>query len=80
MTFASGSIGWLEDLRSNATTASDNKIALYERSFQSYSSETGVNLDEELSLLLDVEQSYKASAKLVSTIDEMLQAVLAMAG
>ncbi|MBC7313191.1 MAG: hypothetical protein H5U11_11910, partial [Rhizobium sp.] len=34
----------------------------------------------ELSLLLDVEQSYKASAKLVSTIDEMLQAVLAMAG
>ena len=80
MTFASGSIGWLEELRSGATTASDNKIALYERSFQSYSSETGVNLDEELSLLLDVEQSYKASAKLVSTIDEMLQAVLAMAG
>lgn len=80
MTFASGSIGWLEELRSSATTASDNKVALYERSFQSYSSETGVNLDEELSLLLDVEQSYKASAKLVSTIDEMLQAVLAMAG
>lgn len=80
MTFASGSIGWLEELRSNATTASDNKVALYERSFQSYSSETGVNLDEELSLLLDVEQSYKATAKLVSTIDEMLQAVLEMAG
>lgn len=80
MTFASGSIGWLEELRSNATTASDNKVALYERSFQTYSSTTGVSLDEELSLLLDVEQSYKASAKLVSTIDEMLQAVLAMAG
>ncbi|GEO85240.1 MULTISPECIES: flagellar hook-associated protein FlgK [Alphaproteobacteria] len=80
MTFASGSIGWLEDLRSNATTASDNKVALYDRSFQTYSSETGVNLDEELSLLLDVEQSYKASAKLVSTVDAMLQAVLDMAG
>ena len=80
MTFASGSIGWLEELRSNATTASDNKVALYERSFQSYSSETGVNLDEELSLLLVVEQSYKATAKIVSTIDEMLQAVLEMAG
>lgn len=80
MNFASGSIGWLEELRSNATTASDNKVALYERSFQSYSSETGVNLDEELSLLLDVEQSYKATAKLVSTIDEMLKAVLEMAG
>lgn len=80
MNFASGSIGWLEELRSNATTASDNKVALYERSFQSYSSETGVNLDEELSLLLDVEQSYKATAKLVATIDEMLKAVLEMAG
>lgn len=80
MKFASGSIGWLQELRSNATAASDNKAALYQRSFQSYSSKTGVNLDEELSLLLDVEQSYKATAKLVSTIDEMLKAVLAMAG
>lgn len=78
MTFASGSIGWLEDLRSKATAASDNKVALYERSFQSYSSSTGVSLDEELSLLLDVEQSYKATAKLVATIDEMFQSVLAM--
>jgi flagellar hook-associated protein 1 len=80
LSFASNSIGWLEELRSNATTANENKQALYERTFQTYSSKTAVSLDEELSLLLDVEQSYKAAAKLVSTVDEMLRAVLEMAG
>lgn len=80
LSFASDSIGWLEEYRSTATTADENKTALYERTYQTYSSKTGVSLDEELSLLLDVEQSYKAAAKLVSTIDEMLQAVLEMAG
>ncbi|KQW31722.1 flagellar biosynthesis protein FlgK [Rhizobium sp. Root274] len=80
LTFSSNSIGWLEELRSNATTADENKQALYERTFQTYSSKTAVSLDEELSLLLDVEQSYKAAAKLVSTVDEMLKAVLEMAG
>lgn len=80
LAFASNSIGWLEELRSNATTANENKQALFERTFQTYSSKTAVSLDEELSLLLDVEQSYKAAAKLVSTVDEMLRAVLEMAG
>ncbi|WP_377276662.1 flagellar hook-associated protein FlgK [Rhizobium sp. R86522] len=78
LSFASNSIGWLEELRSNASTAFENKQALYERTFQTYSSKTAVSLDEELSMLLDVEQSYKAAAKLVSTVDEMLKAVMDM--
>ncbi|WP_159946556.1 flagellar hook-associated protein FlgK [Rhizobium sp. 18065] len=80
LSFASDSIGWLEEYRSTATSAEENKSALYERTYQTYSSKTAVSLDEELSMLLDVEQSYKAAAKLVSTIDEMLEAVLQMAG
>ena len=78
LSFASNSIGWLEELRSNASTAFENKQALYERTFQTYSSKTAVSLDEELSMLLDVEQSDKAAAKLVSTVDEMLKAVMDM--
>lgn len=35
---------------------------------------TSVSLDEELALLLDLEQSYKASAKLVAAVDEMITA------
>ena len=46
------------------------------RATDAYSSETGVSLDEELSLLLDIEQSYKAAAKLMSTVDTMMQALL----
>jgi len=41
---------------------------------------TAVSLDEELALLLDLEQSYKASAKLVAAVDEMIAALLQAAG
>lgn len=78
MSFAADSIGWLEGLRSGATSGYENKVALQSRAQEAYSNTTGVSLDEELSLLLDVEQSYKASAKLVSAVDEMLQSLLAM--
>lgn len=77
-TFASDSVGWLEGLRSSATSAYENKTAMLTRATEAYTNVTGVSLDEELSLLLDVEQSYKASTKLVSAIDEMLQALLNM--
>lgn len=74
--FAADSIGWLEMRRSTATSASENKLAMLSRATDAYSSETGVSLDEELSLLLDIEQSYKAAAKLMSTVDAMMQALL----
>ena len=63
-------------LRSTATSATENKLAMLSRATDAYSSETGVSLDEELSLLLDIEQSYKAAAKLLSTVDAMMQALL----
>jgi flagellar hook-associated protein 1 FlgK len=75
--FASSSIGWLEEQRSTASTASDNKTALLSRTGEALGNVTGVSLDEELSQLLDLEQSYKASAKLVSTVDAMMAALLA---
>ncbi len=75
--FATASVGWLEDLRSSASTANDNKSALLSRTQEALGNETGVSMDEELSLLLDLEQSYKASAKLVSTVDAMMAALLA---
>jgi flagellar hook-associated protein 1 FlgK len=80
MDFASSSIGWLEELRSAASTANDNKTALLSRTQDALSNVTGVSLDEELSQLLDLEQSYKASAKLVSTVDAMMTALLQAVG
>lgn len=79
MSFTSDSMGWLEELRSTATSSDDSKTALLTRTLEAYSSNTGVSLDEELSLLLDIEQSYKAGAKLMSTIDDMMKALLDIA-
>ena len=79
ITFSSNSLSWLESLRSSATAAGESKTALLSRSAEAYSNMTGVSLDEELSLMLDLEQSYKAATKLVSAIDEMLQALLNIA-
>ncbi|MGR6432010.1 flagellar hook-associated protein FlgK [Rhizobium sp. PAMB 3174] len=80
LSYASNSIGWLENLRSNADGAAENKAALYQRSQEAFSNKTGVSLDEELSLLLDLEQSYKASTKLLNTVDEMMKSLLEVAG
>jgi len=69
----------LEQLRSTATASDETKTALLTRTLEAYSSSTGVSLDEELSLLLDIEQSYKAGTKLMATVDEMMQALLDIA-
>lgn len=78
LNYSTNSMGWLEQERSGATAANEAKTALYERASSAYSNNTAVSLDEELSLLLDIEQSYKAATKLVTTIDEMLEALMGM--
>lgn len=75
--YATESVGWLEQLISESAAAKDNKQAQLTRVTEALSNTTGVSLDEEMSLMLDLEQSYKASSKLVSTVDEMIQALLA---
>jgi flagellar hook-associated protein 1 FlgK len=79
MDYASDSIGWLEDQRSSATTAGENTSAALSRSSEVYSNQTGVNLDEELTLMMDIEQSYKAGTKILNAVNEMLQSVLDIA-
>ena len=76
--YATGSVGWLEQLISESATAKDNKSAQLTRVTEALSNTTGVSLDEEMSLMLDLEQSYKASSKLVSAVDEMIQSLLAV--
>jgi flagellar hook-associated protein 1 len=78
--YATASVGWLEQLISESATAKDNKQAQLSRVTEALSNTTGVSLDEEMSLMLDLEQSYKASSKLVATVDEMIQALLAAVG
>lgn len=78
LAFAAESIGWLELNRSDAESAAETREASRFRSVEAFSNITSVSLDEEMSMLLELEQSYKASARLISAVDQMLQALLAV--
>lgn len=80
LNFSTASIGWFETIRSSATSAEETKTALMSRTSEAYSNATAVSLDEELSLLLEVEQSYKAGTKLLNAVDEMIQTLLDTVG
>lgn len=75
--FGAEMTGWLEDYRSRATAAAETKTALAMRLQETLANETGVNIDEEMSRLLDLEHSYEASARVISVVDEMLATLLA---
>jgi flagellar hook-associated protein 1 len=78
--FASSSVAWLQEARKSAEADNEYKTTLKDRASEALSKATGVNLDEEMAMLLELERSYQASTKLVSTIDNMLGALLQVAG
>jgi len=76
MTFASQTNGWMSALRSTAAEAMATKDALHIRLSEKLSNQTGVNIDEEMAMLLQLEHSYEASARLISAVDEMLSTLM----
>ena len=78
--FASSSVGWLQELRKTANSEADYRATMFERSSEALSKVTGVNLDEEMILLLNLERSYQATSRLISTIDNMYRTLLEAAG
>ena len=70
----------LEDGRQAALTQSDQQAAIVANSFDALQKDVGVNLDDQLSRMLDVEHSYQASAKLISAIDGMMNDLLHAVG
>ena len=76
--YSAAAIGWLEDARKTAAGAAEAKSALAIRSAEALSNVTGVNVDEELALMLELEHSYTASAKMLQVVDEMLRTLLAV--
>nr|WP_321454780.1 flagellar hook-associated protein FlgK [uncultured Cohaesibacter sp.] len=78
--FAASSVSWLEAERQSADTTAENQTITLTRVTESLSNKTGVNIDEEMQSMLEIERSYTATAKLISTIDEMLDQLLQIAG
>ncbi len=75
--FAANSAGWLEATRQDASNDADYQTTLLGRASDALSAATGVNLDDEMSLLLELERSYQASSKLLATVDDMLASFIA---
>ena len=69
-------MSWLQDNRSKALDDADYKQTLLDRTKETLSNETGVNLDQETLRLLDLERSFQASSKILSTVDEMMKTLL----
>jgi flagellar hook-associated protein 1 len=75
--FASSSASWIEDQLKTADAGVQYQNTLLDRSNSALSNVNGVNMDDEMSLMLQVERTYSASAKLISTVDSMLNSLLA---
>ncbi len=75
--YAGSSVSWLEAARRSATTTASDRSAVVTQTTTSLSNATGVNLDQQLSAMLDLEHSYQASAELIKTVNSMYSALIA---
>lgn len=78
--YATASLSWLEGQRSSVSSQSTYQSTLLSTATTALSNATGVNLDNEMSKMLDLEQSYSASAKLVTAIDTIFNNFVADLG
>jgi flagellar hook-associated protein 1 FlgK len=74
--YAKASVSWLEALRQSSSAEAESRQTLADRASSSLSQDTGVNLDEEMTNLLDLERTYQASSRLINTVDSMLSTLL----
>ena len=75
-TFASLSAGWIEQKRSEGDRKLETVEASYQRATDALAKKSGVNIDEEMATLLNLEKSYQASAKIMSTVDQMMATLM----
>ena len=75
--YAASSASWLGTQVSQASTAASYSTAVQNTSSTALSNATGVNLDSEMSKMLELEQSYQASAKLLTSINTLYTSLFA---
>jgi flagellar hook-associated protein 1 FlgK len=70
--FSVNSVAWIESRRQEAHDAASSSSASIVRASETLLKITGVNIDEEMASLLDLERTYQASSKIISVVDSML--------
>ncbi len=62
----------------NNNIVNESNETLYNSVYKEYQSKSGVNTNEELAALIQYQSSYGAAAKIVSTVDQMLDTLLGL--
>lgn len=76
--YSSSSISWLEGRRKLASDELTYNMKVFEGADRALSGVTEVDLDHELSLILDLERSFQASSRVITTVNAMLDQLLRM--
>jgi flagellar hook-associated protein 1 FlgK len=74
--YASASVGWLQGQYQQASEQATSTSAVATAASQALSNANGVNLDNETSQMLSLENSYGTTAKLLTTVDNMFASLL----
>jgi len=74
--FAASSVSWLESGRKTMTSNVEVQTVILSRTAENLSNKTAVNIDEEMTLLLEIERSYSAATRLITAVDSMFEDLL----
>ena len=77
--YANNSVGWLQGQNQQASDAASYQNSVVSQATSALSNATGVNLDTEMTNMLNIENSYTTSAKLLTTVNAMFSALLSAA-
>jgi flagellar hook-associated protein 1 len=74
--YANASVSWVQAQNQQASDASSYQNAVASQATSALSNATGVNLDAEMTNMLNLENSYASTAKLLTTVTSMFTALL----
>jgi flagellar hook-associated protein 1 len=77
--YANNSVGWLQAQNQQASDAASYQSSVVSQATSALSNATGVNLDTEMTNMLNIENSYTTSAKLLTTVNDMFSALMSAA-
>ena len=74
--YATDSVSWLQGQNQTASNAANYQSSVVSQASAALSNATGVNLDTEMTNMLNIENSYSSAAKLLTTVNTMFSALL----
>ena len=77
--YASASVSWLQAQNQQASDAASYQSSVASQASSALSNTTGVNLDTEMTNMLNIENSYTTTAKLLTTVNNMFSSLIAAA-